>query len=264
LGVCGAALQAIVRNPMADPYVLGISSGASVGAAFAVLVPTTIIGAHVALPLYAFGGALFASALVLYLGSGSSQDTLRLILSGVVVGFALNSLTNFLVFASDNPDAARSVLFWLLGSMAAISWWSSMAALSTAILCCLFLWLIARVLDALAEGDESALSLGINPTAARIVILAVISLAIAVVVAGAGAIGFIGLVIPHLARGIVGYSHRKLIPACAFLGGAFLVLSDIVSRTLFAPAEIPIGVVTGIAGAPLLLWLIRSSWRQRA
>lgn len=258
LAMSGAALQALVRNPLADPYVLGINSGASTGAAFAIIVFAGTGGGVLLLSGSAFVGAAVATLLVIgIVGSGTAGGPLRLVLAGMAVGYALSAVTNFLIFASDSPEASRSVMFWMLGSLAAIHWPTAIMGLATAVLLTLFLAASGSWLDALAGGDEVALSVGLRPGRARIVIMLVVSLAVGSAVAGAGSIGFVGLVVPHLARALVGARHRLLIPASGLLGACFLVIADVLARMLFVPQEMPIGVVTGLVGAPFLLALLR-------
>lgn len=256
LAMAGAALQAMVRNSMADPYVLGVSSGASAGAALAI----TLLGGAGALllPAAAFAGALLAIGLVLVIGGrAAAQSPFRLILAGLAVGYALSSVTSFLIFASDSPEASRSVMFWLLGSLANVHWPMVLVCLGAAVIGLVGLVSASGRLDALAAGDETALALGIDPGRSRLLLMIGVSLLVGVAVAGAGSIGFVGLVVPHLARALVGPRHALLLPASACLGASFLILADIGARLLFAPTEMAIGVVTGIVGAPLLLLLLR-------
>ncbi|MFV0428798.1 MAG: FecCD family ABC transporter permease [Arachnia sp.] len=258
LAMAGAALQALVRNPLADPYVLGINAGASTGAAFAITVFAGAGGGVLLLSGSAFVGAAVATLLVVgIVGSGTSGGPLRLVLGGMAVGYALSAVTNFLIFASDSPEASRSIMFWMLGSLATIHWPTAILGLVTAALLALFLTGAGSWLDALAGGDEVALSVGLRPGRARIIIMLVVSMAVGSVVAGAGSIGFVGLVVPHLARAVVGARHRLLIPASGLLGACFLVIADVLARMLFIPQEMPIGVVTGLVGAPFLLALLR-------
>ena len=261
LGVAGAILQALVRNPLADPYLLGLNSGASAGAAVAVLV----VGAGSALALSgsALLGAVGAIVLVLALGGVAGQrGPMRLVLAGLAVGYALHAVTNFLLFWSDSPEAARSVLFWLLGSLAAVQPTMLAAATVATVLGVAVLVAVAPVIDALGSGDDSARSAGLHPERARFAVMAGTSAMVGVVVAAVGGVGFVGLVVPHLARRLVGGRHRAVIPACALLGGLVLVVADTVARTALDPREIPVGVVTGIVGAPLLLVLLRRSGGQ--
>lgn len=258
LASAGAMLQALVRNGLADPYLLGLNSGASTGVALVVLV----IGGGSALLFSgaALAGAIGAVLLVTLLsGAASRRGPLRLILAGLAVGYALNAATSFLVFSSDSPEAARSVLFWLLGSLAAVQPINLAVSTVVAIVGIAILIVIAPWTDALASGDDSARSAGIDPERARLALMVGVSAMVGVIVAGVGGVGFIGLVVPHLARRLVGGRHRLILPAAALLGALFLIAADTIARTAFAPQEIPVGVVTGIVGAPFLLLLLRRS-----
>ena len=260
LAVAGVVLQAIVGNPLADPYILGINSGASTGAALAILfgAGATLFGA-IALPAMAFIGAAAASAFMLALaGRRGRLSPTRLLLGGVAVGYALSAVTSLLVFASDDAQGARSVMFWLLGSLALARFgsllWITIAVVAA---CTLALWLLAQRIDALTTGDDAARTLGINPDRTRLAIVTLSCLLVGAVVAAAGSIGFVGLVVPHLARRLVGGVSAHVIPVAAALGASLLVIADIASRTLMAPQEIPLGVLTAIVGAPLLILLVR-------
>lgn len=259
LAVCGVALQAMVRNVLADPYLLGVSSGASSGAAAAILFGVGAgLGQH-ALPVSAFAGALAASLLVLVVArSGGRVTSIRLLLAGVAVGYALYALTSFLIFAADSAEGSRSVLFWLLGSLGLASWTAPLAVVCVVVLgTVLVLTHAGRRLDVLAIGDETAQTLGLTPDRLRVRLLVLVSLCIGVVVSAAGSIGFVGLVVPHLARRAVGSSHRAVVPVAALMGAILLVWADVVARTLLQPQEIPIGILTSLVGAPFLLVLIR-------
>lgn len=259
LAVCGAALQAMVRNMLADPYLLGINSGASSGAAATILFGVGLgLGEH-ALSASAFVGALAASLLVFIVARAAGRITsVRLLLAGVAVGYALSALTSFLIFASGSAEGARSVMFWLLGSLALAQWGEPLIALAIVVaLTVVVLTLWGRRLDALAIGDETAQVLGISPTRFRTQLLIGVSLCIGFVVAASGSIGFVGLVVPHLARRLVGAAHAWSIPTSALLGATFLLWADLLSRMLLQPRELPIGIVTAMVGAPFLLYLIR-------
>ncbi|MBF5001841.1 iron ABC transporter permease [Nocardia sp. BSTN01] len=257
LAVAGAVLQTLVRNVLADPHVLGVTSGASTGAATSLLFAGTAATAT-ALAASAFAGALTATVLLFAIARINGQMTsLRLLLGGVTIGYLFSAATSFLIFASDNQEGARTVLFWLLGSLSSAAW-SSVAttALVTATAVGALLLLATR-LDILAGGDDTARALGLSPARFRMLVLAVVALAIGAVVAVAGAIGFVGLIVPHIARLCGGGTHRRLIPFSAVLGAVFLVVADVVARVVFAPRELPLGIVTAVVGAPLLLVLIR-------
>ena len=259
LAVCGVVLQAMVRNVLADPYLLGINSGASSGAAAAILFGVGAGFGAYALPASAFLGALAASLLVFTLArSGGRVTSLRLLLSGVAVGYALYATTSFLIFASGSAEGARSVMFWLLGSLALANWDALLVVVSVVVVLCIAittLW--GRRLDALAIGDETAHTLGIAPERFRTALLVVVSLCVGVLVSAAGSIGFVGLVVPHLARRAVGATHVRAVPTAALMGAILLVWADVIARVLLEPQEIPIGIITALLGAPFLVVLIR-------
>ncbi|WP_420836203.1 FecCD family ABC transporter permease [Brachybacterium avium] len=259
LAISGAALQAMVRNLLADPYILGVSGGASTGAAAAILFGVGAALGEYAQSVLAFVGALAAALLVFVIARSNGRVTsLRLLLSGVAVGYALSAATSLLIFSSDSAEGSRSVMFWMLGSLSLGQWNAFLLiALAAGLLGTAVLTARAPLLDALAAGDGIAHGLGISPDRARIGLLVVVSLCTAAAVAGAGAIGFVGLVVPHLARRLVGSRHRVTIPASALLGAGFLVWADVVARLVMAPRELPIGVITAAVGAPFLLILIR-------
>ncbi|NHC44267.1 FecCD family ABC transporter permease [Motilibacter aurantiacus] len=259
LAVCGAAMQAMVRNMLADPYLLGVNSGASSGAAGAILFGFGAGLGEYALQGSAFLGALAASALVFLVARTSGRVTsVRLLLAGVAVGYALYALTSFLIFASDSAEGARSVLFWLLGSLGLATWNGPLAVVAAVVLLTVGLLTVwGRRLDALAIGDDTALSLGVSPAAFRTRLLLLVSLCVGVLVAASGSIGFVGLVVPHFARRIIGAAHARALPVAALLGAIFLVWADIAARVVLQPQELPIGIVTALVGAPFLLILVR-------
>ena len=259
LAVCGMALQAMVRNMLADPYLLGINSGASSGAAAMILFGVGLgLGEH-ALPASAFIGALVASMMVFLVAGASGRVTsMRLLLAGVAIGYALSAVTSFLIFASGSAEGARSVMFWLLGSLTLAEWGSPLAVVVAVVVATTgVLTLRGKQLDALAIGDETSHILGVAPGRFRAQLLVVVSLCIGVVVAAAGSIGFVGLVVPHLARKLVGATHTWAVPVSALLGAIFLVWADLLARTLLQPQELPIGIVTAFVGAPFLVHLAR-------
>lgn len=259
LAVCGMALQAMVRNMLADPYLLGVNSGASTGAAAAILFGFGAgFGEH-ALQGSAFVGALAASLLVYGIArTGGRVTSVRLLLAGVAVGYALYALTSFLIFAGGTAEGTRSVMFWLLGSLSLAEWGTPLIAVAVVTLVTVgALTVTGRKLDAMAIGDETARTLGVSPEQFRTALLVLVALCIGVLVAASGSIGFIGLVVPHLARRFVGSTHARAVPTAALLGGILLVWADIAARTVLAPQEIPIGILTALVGAPFLLILIR-------
>ncbi|MGH3098863.1 MAG: FecCD family ABC transporter permease, partial [Streptosporangiales bacterium] len=239
---------------------LGVSSGASTGAASVILFGVGTgagLGAGT-LPAAAFIGALLATAgLFLVSRTGGTATSMRLLLSGVTVGYLLYAATSFLIFASGDPEGSRAVQFWLLGSLALSGWLLvSIAAVAVVVtLVALLLW--SRQLDALSIGDDTALTLGVAPTRFRVRVLIAVALCVGAVVAVSGSIGFVGLVVPHVARRFVGGTHRLALPVAAMVGAIFLVWADVAARMVLRPQELPIGIVTAVCGAPFLLVLIR-------
>lgn len=262
LAITGAALQALVRNILAEPYLIGVSSGASVGAAAVILFGASLRPGLVVLPAVltgaAFAGGLLATVSVFTLARMAGRITpTRLVLAGITLSYGLSAVTSLLIFLSDSRDGARGVLFWLLGSLDGARWQALplpwlLLVVGLAALC----WW-GRRLDALALGDDTALALGVDPTRFRAVVFVAVSLCVAAAVAVAGPIGFVGLVVPHTTRLLVGASHRALLPVSALLGGLVMVWADVVARTVLEPRELPIGVVTALVGAPFLLVLVR-------
>ncbi|WP_156466492.1 iron ABC transporter permease [Rhizobium sp. Leaf306] len=247
LALSGAILQSLLRNSLAEPYVLGISAGASTGAVSVMLLG---FGAGaISLSAGAFAGALIAFVFVVMLSSGR-QTADRTILAGVAASQLFNALTSYIVSTSANAEQARSVMFWLLGSLAGVRWPEVTLAASVVTIGLIVCIWHARALDAFTFGEDAARSLGIAVRRVRVVLLLVTALMTATIVSMVGAIGFVGLVIPHAARFIVGPGHIRLLPACALIGALFMVLADIVSRIVIAPQILPIGVVTALVGVP--------------
>lgn len=263
LAVAGVVLQALVRNPLADPYTVGVNSGATCGAAGAIVLGW---GAGLGLQAVAFLGALAAGVIVLLIGrAGGALTGVRVILAGVAVGYALSAVTSLLVFSSDSPENARSVLFWTLGSLGLARWNAALALTAMVVaLCAVVFWLAGPRLDALSVGDATATSLGIDPQRLRAVAVALVCLLVGVVVSQAGSIGFVGLVVPHVLRRAVGGTHRHLLPAAALGGAVLLVLSDTVARTIVAPQELPVGIITALVGTPALLLLVYRLYQPAA
>ncbi len=248
LALCGAIMQALLRNPLAEPYVLGISAGASTGAVAVVILG---IGAGtVSLSAGAFAGAFAAFLFVALLSNGARGGADRTILAGVATSQLFNAATSYIVTTSGNAQQARDVMFWLLGSFGGVRW-PEFALVSVVVgLGLLIAISYSRVLDAFAFGDEAAASLGIDVGRTRIILFALTAVMTATIVSMVGTIGFVGLVIPHAARFVVGPLHVKLLPACAVTGAVFMVLADIASRTLISQQVLPIGVVTALVGVP--------------
>lgn len=257
LALAGACMQTLVRNSLADPYLLGVSAGAGVGAT-AVIVLGVLGGLGVwALSLGALAGALLAAVLVFGVSAAQGGLTpLRLVLTGVVMSAAFSSLSSFLVFFTDDPNATQSVLFWLLGSLSGAAWPQIMPPLLVVVASGAVAMGVHAWLDALGAGADVAAGLGVPVRGLRIGLFALTSVLVGVLVAVSGGIGFVGLVVPHLARLLVGARHRVVLPVAALGGALFMVWVDVVARVLVRPQEIPLGVVTGLVGAPIFLVLL--------
>ena len=260
LAIVGATLQATVRNPLADPYLLGVSSGAGFLAAAVITLGSAAV-AGLSTSAAAFFGALLSTALVLGIsaGSGNRFAPTRVVLAGVTLSFFFLGLTNYLIFQSNDPDAATSVLFWLLGSLTNATWTNLGPATAALVLGSGYLLTQCRSLNALTVGDETALSVGVSVRGLRVRLLIVTSLITGVMVAVAGGVSFVGLVIPHVVRLAVGSDHRKVLPVTALVGAVFLVLVDLICRVATSPQVLPVGIVTSVLGAPLFLWILRRS-----
>jgi iron complex transport system permease protein len=255
LGVCGAALQAMIRNPLAEPYLLGLSGGAGLGAVLAI---ATRAAGPWAVPVAAFIGALGAVALVyrLSLVAGRRLDPRVLLLSGVVVGSFFIALMSSIMVLSDSA-ATRNAFLWLLGGFGSSSWQSLGVFTVYAVLPLVFLALNARGLDLLALGDEPAQHLGVDIARTMRTVYVCTALLTAASVAACGIIGFVGLVVPHAVRTVARPIHRSLLPLVFLAGGCFLVLCDIVSRIAVRPLELPVGVITALVGVPIFATLLR-------
>ena len=248
-------LQATTRNPLADPYLLGLSSGASLGAVLVI-----VAGASIVLPLAAFVGAILALAFILLLASASAPPTpSRTVLAGVAASAALSAGTSTVIFWSATGDSYREILGWLMGSLAGSTWLGVAVVGAAFVMVGLPLAMSATVLDAFAFGDRTAMSLGVDVGRARVALLVGSALLTGALVSMSGCIGFIGLLVPHAARMVVGHRHRMLLPVSALGGALLLVLADAVGRTAFEPRELPVGIVTALVGAPAFaLLLLRS------
>jgi iron complex transport system permease protein len=256
LALTGAVLQPLTRNPLADPHLLGVSSGAAFGAILALLHLGMFLGV-LTVPVMAFGGALLATALVPAVAVATrSMQADRLVLSGVAVAFIFTALGNLLVFLGD-PRAANSVVFWMLGGLGLAQWehlWIPAAVLFIA-LCCLVPQ--ARQLNALAMGDETAATLGINVPLLRFSLFLVTALLTGVMVAFSGAIGFVGLMVPHVVRMMFGSDNAVVLPLSALTGALLLIWADLAARLVMAPEDLPIGVVTGLVGGIAFIAIMR-------
>lgn len=249
LAISGAIMQSLLRNPLAEPYVLGISAGASTGA-----VGIVILGfgsGAVSLSAGAFAGAFATFLFVALLSNGTRGGADRTILAGVAASQLFNAATSYIVTTAGNAQQARDVMFWLLGSFGGVRWPEFMlvsVVVGFGLIACLA---YSRILDAFAFGDEAAAALGVNVGRARLALFCLTAILTATIVSTVGSIGFVGLVIPHAARFLVGPLHIRLLPACAIGGAIFMVLADIASRILVPQQVLPIGVVTALVGVPV-------------
>ncbi|CRK52333.1 Cobalamin import system permease protein BtuC [Rhodococcus sp. RD6.2] len=255
LAIAGAAYQGVFRNPLADPYLLGVSSGAGLGATLAIAVGGAAGFAGV--PIAAFAGGMLAVGATYALGRtvGSGRTEVVIILAGVAVAAFANAIQTF--FMQRNDDTLRQVYSWLLGRLSTDGWSDVLTVLPYVVVSVAVVLLHGRTLDVMAVGDVEAGSLGINPDRVRLVLIGVATLGTAAVVSVSGLIGFVGIVVPHAVRLLVGPGHRLLLPLSLMVGAAFLVLADVVARTVMSPAELPIGVVTAAIGAPFFLLVLR-------
>ncbi|WP_329430483.1 iron ABC transporter permease [Streptosporangium sp. NBC_01495] len=264
LAVVGAVLQALVRNPLADPFLLGVSSGASFGAVLVLVLGASALGG-LSLSAAAFAGSLLALALVYALAQRSGRLTpSRLVLAGVALAYLFQAAYSFVLQLAQSGRAAQQVLFWLMGSLGGARW--HMLPLPAVVLAAgvAYLLLQHRPLNAIAAGEETAISLGVNVHRFRLTLFVLTSLLVGVMVATSGAIAFVGLIVPHAARLMVGADHRRVLPVTALLGAVFLQLVDIAARTVNAPQELALSIVTALFGVPCFLWLLRRRSVDRA
>ena len=250
LAISGAVMQALTRNSLADPYLLGLSSGASLGA-----VAVLLLGVSLLLPVAAFAGAVIALSATLLI-AGRSLSPSRTILAGVAVSSLFAALTSLLIFWTATGDSFREIINWLLGSLAGARWPAVAISLGAILVVGVPMMMAGRALDAFAFGDTSAASLGVDVARTRWVMLTATALLTGAMVAVSGAIGFVGLVLPHAVRLVVGVGHRALLPLSALTGAIFLIWCDTAARTLFDPRELPVGIVTAILGTPVFVALL--------
>ena len=259
LSLCGIVMQAAVENPLADPYILGISSGATLGATFALMVGVgtmPFIG-QASVSVCAFAGALLASFLVLFFANiGGHATGAKLVLSGTVINSRFSAFSNIMIYFANNAQALQNITFWIMGSTASATWSKVPAILVIVALTALFFLTQSNTLNLMLMGEEAATTLGINLTFWRRIYLIIASLITGILVSGCGMIGFVGLVIPHIARAIFGANHRVLTPYTILFGGIFMVLTDLLSRSLVSGSEVPVGIITAALGAPVFLYML--------
>ncbi|OIV35404.1 ABC transporter permease [Mangrovactinospora gilvigrisea] len=253
LAVAGAGYQGVFRNPLVDSSMLGSSAGAGLGATVAIVAGA----AGLAVPAAAFAGALAAVALALAAGSVGRTSTSTLLLAGVAVGLFFSAAQTFVLQGATR--SLQEVYAWLLGSLAGADWTHLAQPLPYAVVGTAVVLAHARRLDVLAVGEEEAASLGLHPARIRLLVVCGATLAAAAAVAVSGLIGFVGIVVPHAVRRLAGVSHVRVLPLSMLVGAGFLVLADTLARTVLAPAELPIGVVTAALGSPLFVWILRTT-----
>lgn len=257
LAVAGATYQGLFRNPLADPYLIGVAQGASLGAVIGFLLPVawnlTAVGI---IPVFAFTGAILATTVVYLLARvGKTLPVTTLILSGVALSALLSSIVSYLVISSNNQ--MHNILFWMMGSFSMSEWSEVGIVLPYVVVGTAVIVIFARLLNVMQLDEEQAQQLGVNVEKYKIILLAAATLITAASVSFVGTIGFVGIIIPHAVRLIWGADHRSLLPLSILTGAVFMIVADLLSRTILAPKEIPIGVITAICGAPFFLYLLR-------
>ncbi len=257
LAVCGVIMQAVVKNPLAEPYTLGISSGASLGATVAILLGVGARFGSNYVGVMAFLGAFGISVAVVALANiGGRATSVKLLLGGMALSSVCSSFSSFVVYFSSDNDALKNVTFWLMGSFAGASWENITVVLPIVFLALLFFWSQYRNLNLMLLGDEAAITLGTDLHRLRQVYLLVSAAVVGFVVYSSGTIGFVGLIIPHLVRMVFGTDHKKILPICALIGAIFLIWADVLCRIILPGMELPVGLLTSIIGAPCFIYLM--------
>ncbi len=257
LSVSGCVMQAIVRNPLADPYILGVSSGASLGATMAVMLGIASLLGSNAIGICAFAGAFGVSLLVqLISGIGGRSNSIRLLLGGMALGSVCSALSNFIVYLYGDRNGMQTIAFWLMGSFAGAKWENIALILPVNLLLSLFFISQSRVLNLMLMGDEVAVTLGTDLARYRHLYLLLSALMVGLSVYSAGMIGFVGLIVPHVVRMLLGTDHRRLLPVSALAGPIFLIWADVACRLIIPRSELPIGILISAIGAPCFIYLL--------
>ncbi|MDY6083791.1 MAG: iron ABC transporter permease [Dialister sp.] len=257
LAVCGVVMQAIVKNPLADPYILGISSGASLGATSAVLLGAGMAFGENSVGICAFIGAFAISLGVLFISNlGGRSSSMKLLLAGMALSAVCSAFSSFIVYFANNKEGIQTITYWMMGSLAGAKWNTLIVIAPIVIASILFFWTQSRVLNLMLLGDESAITMGTDLHAYREGYLLISSLIVGFVVYSAGMIGFVGLIIPHVVRMLIGPDHRGLIPVSALVGAIFLVIADGLCRIIIPHTELPIGILISMIGAPCFIYLM--------
>lgn len=262
LAAAGTVFQGVIRNPMVDPYIIGISAGAGTGVMLALLLGIEIAVFNLnSIPVFAFLGAILTVFVVYQLARvGGKLPVLTFLLAGVAMSFILNSIMSFLMVI--RTENLQQIVYWLMGSMAGSTWADIKMILPYFTAALLIIIYYLKDLNIILLGEESAVHLGVEVEKVKIILLGAASLITASVVSVSGSIGFIGLVVPHIARLIIGPDHRKLFPLAVILGGSFLLITDSIARTIMAPLELPVGIITALAGGPYFIYLLRTKTKD--
>lgn len=261
LSLVGLLMQTVTRNALADPYVLGVSSGASTGAVFAIIMGGLPLLGSYNTPIFAALGAALSIILVL-LCVGKSNSPVKLILIGMGMTGIFSALTMMIIYGAKHEAQVRSAMFWLLGSFAGIQWSDLPLAVIIITLFMLYIYLFNQDLDVLLLGNHEAAQMGLSVKQLQLSIVVISSIVIATLVSKVGVVGFIGLIIPHLARIVGGPKHKNTLLFSALIGSIVMIWSDVLSRALYSPEEIPIGVLTSLLGAPLFIWIIMNRYKH--
>ncbi len=257
LAVCGSVMQAVVKNPMASPYTLGVSSGALLGATVAILIKTGLNFGNNAVGIFAFLGALMATFLVMIIANtGTKATTTKLLLAGLAVSSVFSAFSSFIIFFTNDKEGIKTITYWLMGSLAGAKWESIWIIYIVVILGSIFFVTQYRTLNLMLLGDDVSITLGTNLHRTRQIYMAVTAMMIGFVVFSAGIIGFVGLIIPHIVRLFFGSNHKKVLPICFMFGAIFLVWADVVSRIIIPYTELPIGILVSMIGAPTFVYLM--------
>jgi len=257
LSICGVVMQAIMKNPLADPYILGVSSGATLGAALAIMLGIGSIFGGNFVGIMAFFGAFAASFTVMVVANaGGRASAGKLILSGTAVSSICSSCSNFILYITNDNQASSAVMHWMMGSFSGADWEHVMIILLVIAVCTFVFWTQYRSLNLMLLGDETSITLGVDLHKNRMVYLLLASVVVGFAVYAAGMIGFVGLVIPHIVRILFGTDHKWLIPLSALMGGTFLIWADVACRIILKNAEMPIGILVSIIGAPCFIYLL--------
>ena len=262
LAVAGAAMQAVTKNVMADPYVLGISSGALAFVSVGAYVGGTAISIGWQTSLLAFLGAVFAVIMVFAIGGiRGNISSGKLILTGQAISISLNAVAQYFIYTSTTSNKSSSIVTWMMGSLAGTRWDNLFLPIAGILICTCLLMRYARAFDLMALGDETAISLGIDVTKLKKITLVIVAFITGLAVASSGIIGLVGFMIPHIVRFVIGTAHKKLFPLTFLCGGIFLLWMDVFARTVLEPQEVPIGIFTALCGGPFFVWMIRKRMR---